>query len=236
LTRERIIAVIPARGGSKGVPRKNVRKLAGKPSIAWAIELAKAMPEISRVIVSTDDGEIGDAARAAGAEVYDRPAHLATDAAMVIDALRDLHARLRAEGETARCWVLLETTAPLRTTEDVRQCIELLLDRDRGFDCTTTFHEAARNPYRAWRIDDGGVAGKFFPEAPDVPRQKLPTAYFLNGNAYCFWVDRLGPEARTILNGRVGAVVIPQERGFEIDEPLDFEIVDFLMSRDRSRD
>jgi N-acylneuraminate cytidylyltransferase len=230
---ERVIVVIPARGGSKGVPRKNVRDLAGKPAIAWAIELAKSMPEVARVIVSTDDDEIATVSRAAGAEVYIRPAHLATDTAMVVDALRDLQERLRGEGETARCYVLLESTAPLRTVEDVRRCIGLLLEPGSNFDCVTTFHEAAPNPLRSWRIEEG-VAGKFFPEAMDgVPRQRLPTAYYLNGNAYCFWMDRVPLEARTILNGRVGAVIVPHERGFEIDEPIDFEIADFLMSRRR---
>ena len=227
---ERIIAIIPARGGSKGVPRKNVRPIAGKPCIQWTIELARSMPELARVIVSTDDVEISDVSRRCGAEVYERPTNLASDTAMVIDALRELHLRLSAEGESARCWVLLEPTAPLRTVDDVRSCIELLLDPAKGFDCTTTFHEATKNPYRAWRLD-GETAGKFFTEAPDVLRQELPPAYYLNGNAYCFWIDRLSKDARTILNGKVGAVTIPHERGFEIDEPNDFQIVEYLLSR-----
>jgi CMP-N,N'-diacetyllegionaminic acid synthase len=234
MTQERIIAVIPARGGSKGVPRKNVRPLAGKPSIVWTIELARSMPELARVIVSTDDQEIAEVSRRAGAEVYERPSHLASDTAMVVDALRDLNARLQAEGETAKCWVLLEPTAPLRTVQDVRGCIELLLDPKRSFGCTTTFHEATRNPYRAWRVD-GEAAGKFFTEAPDVLRQQLPQAFYLNGNAYCFWIDRIPADARTILNGRIGAVIVPHERGFEIDEPIDFEIVDFMLSKQLSK-
>jgi CMP-N,N'-diacetyllegionaminic acid synthase len=228
---ERVIAIIPARGGSKGVPRKNVRMLAGKPTIVWTIDLARSMPEFARVIVSTDDDEIAEVALNAGAEVYRRPAHLASDTAMVVDALRDLHARLEAEGEGAKCWTLLEPTAPLRTAGDVRGCIELLLDTSRGFDCTTTFHEATRNPYRAWRVDGNGVAGKFFADAPDVLRQQLPAAYYLDGNAYCFWIDRIPAGARTILNGPIGAVIVPQERGFEIDEPMDFVIMEALMSR-----
>src|SRR5882672_7638840 len=114
----RNIAIIPARGGSKGVPRKNIRDLAGKPCIVWTIELARSLPEIARTIVSTDDEEIAAVARAAGAEVYMRPAHLATDTAMVIDALRDLRQRLQSEGETADCYTLLEPTAALRTPDD----------------------------------------------------------------------------------------------------------------------
>jgi len=228
---ERVVAVIPARGGSKGVPRKNVRELAGKPAIVWTIELARGMPEIARVIVTTDDDEIAEVSRRAGAEVYARPPHLATDQAMVVDALRELHGRLTEEGEVARCWVLLEATAPLRTVDDVRDCLALLLDPASAFDCVTTFHEATYNPYRSWRME-GRSAAKFIPDAPGgVPRQQLPTAYHLNGNAYAFWIDRLPADARTILDGRVGAVVVPHERGFEIDEPIDFEIVEFLLLR-----
>src|SRR3569832_586262 len=131
---ERIIAVIPARGGSKDVPHKNIRPLAGKPCIQWTIDLARSMPELVRVIVSTDDDEIAEVSRRCGAEVYKRPAHLATDTAMVIDALRDLHATLKAEGETARCWVLLDPTAPLRTVDDVRNCINQQQKNTAGFD------------------------------------------------------------------------------------------------------
>jgi N-acylneuraminate cytidylyltransferase len=232
---ERVIAVIPARGGSKGVPRKNVRPLAGRPAIVWTIELARAIPELARVIVSTDDDAIAAVSVAAGAEVYRRPPHLATDDAMVVDALRDLAGRLSDEGETARCWVLLEPTAPLRTVGDVRDCLSMLLDPAARCDCVATFHEAARNPYRAWRIEEG-TAAKLFRDAPEgVPRQQLPLAYHLDGNAYAFRIDRVPAGARTILNGRIGAVIVPAERGFEIDEPIDFEIVEFLLTRRERR-
>src|SRR4051812_9092213 len=124
----RIVAVIPARGGSKTVPGKNVKPLAGKPLLVWSIEAAKAVPEIDRVIVSTDDDGIRALALKHGAEAYRRPASLAGDEALVIDALRDLIATLRAEGERAELMVLLEPTSPLRTSADVQVCLRALVD------------------------------------------------------------------------------------------------------------
>src|SRR5215470_14291187 len=108
LNGKRIIAVIPARGGSKSVPGKNVRPLKGKPLIVWSIEVAKQVPEFDRIIVSTDDSQIAEIGRAYSAEVYRRPQRLATDDALVIDALKDLLQTLRSENESAEWIVLLE--------------------------------------------------------------------------------------------------------------------------------
>ena len=101
---QRVIAVIPARGGSKSVPKKNIKPLGGKPLICWSIEVAKNTPAVDRVIVSTDSDEIAQVAKSAGAEVYLRPAHLATDEALVIDALRDLIAGLRVKRKPPQSW------------------------------------------------------------------------------------------------------------------------------------
>src|SRR5271154_5251964 len=126
LSGKRVIAVVPARGGSKSVPGKNIRPLAGKPLLAWSVEVARQVSEIDRIIVSTDDAEIASVGRAYGAEGYARPPHLATDEALVIDALKDLLQTLRAEGETPEWVVLLEPTCPLRTPGDVHDCLRLV--------------------------------------------------------------------------------------------------------------
>ena len=125
---ERVIAMTPARGGSKSVPYKNLHLLGGKPLLAWPIETARATPAIDRVIVSTDDDRIADAAKVLGAEVYRRPNELATDTAVVADAIRDLWRRLKSEGETATILVLLEATSPFRTPEMIERCLRRLVD------------------------------------------------------------------------------------------------------------
>jgi CMP-N-acetylneuraminic acid synthetase len=231
LNGERVFAVIPARGGSKSIVRKNLYPLGGRPLITWSIDVAREVAEIDRILVSTDDPEIASTANHAGAEVYMRPAHLATDDALVIDALRDLLESLRGEGDPPEWMVLLEPTCPLRRAEDVRACFALA--RERHYDSIATFKEAELNPHRAWRL----VAGEpevFIPGAvPWMPRQSLPPAYQLNGAVYLFRTQVLRPGSPSLLAGKTGAVLMPRERSQDIDEPLDLAIVETLLNYPR---
>lgn len=224
---KRVVAVIPARAGSKGVKDKNIKALGGKPLLAWPIEVARATPEIDRVIVSTDGEGIAAVARAHGAEVYDRPPELAGDRSLVIDALRDLIARLRAEGETAAYLVLLEATSPLRLPEDVSACLAMLDGED--LDSVATFTEPHLNPHRAWRIEQGRPRPFIDGADPWQPRQALPEAWQLNGAVYAFVVDRLPQTGANVLFGRMGAVTMPRDRSVDIDEALDFAIVETIL-------
>jgi CMP-N,N'-diacetyllegionaminic acid synthase len=222
-----VIAVIPARGGSKSVPGKNIRSLGGKPLIAWSIDLARQVSEIDRIIVSTDDREIASVGRSFGAEVYARPPHLATDEALVIDALKDLLQTLEAENQMPEWVTLLEPTCPLRTADDVRECLRLVAQD--GYDSVATFKDAELNPHRAWRLIDGVpevfVAGAI----PWLPRQKLPKAYQLNGAVYVFRANLLSQEANSLLLGKLGAVLMPRGRSQDIDDSVDFTIVEALL-------
>ncbi|MGO8787560.1 MAG: cytidylyltransferase domain-containing protein [Terriglobia bacterium] len=231
LNGKRVVAVVPARGGSKSVPGKNIRPLAGKPLLAWSIDVGREVSEIDRIIVSTDDAQIASVARTYGAEVYARPAHLATDDSLVIDALKDLLQTLQAEGETAEWVVLLEATCPLRTADDVRDCLKLLAQG--GYDSAATFRDAELNPHRAWRLVDG-VPEVFIPGAiPWLPRQKQPKAYQLNGAVYVFRARLLAQEAQSILVGKLGAVLMPRQRSQDIDDALDFTIVEALLAKSK---
>jgi CMP-N,N'-diacetyllegionaminic acid synthase len=228
---KRVVAIIPARAGSKAVKDKNIRLLGGKPLLAWPIDTANATPEIDRVIVSTDGRAIAEVARAHGAEVYARPAELATDGALVIDAVRDLIARLRHEGESAECLVLLEATCPFRQPDDVSRCLRILTGEDR--DSVATFTEPSLNPWRAWRIDEG-VPRPFIDGAmPFLPRQKLPSAAQLNGAVYAVRADRLPADGISLLFGRMGAVEMPRERSIDIDDALDFAYAEALLKQSK---
>lgn len=228
---KRLIAIVPARGGSKSIPGKNVHLLGGKPLLAWSIEVAQQVSEIDRIIVSTDDAQVASIGRAFGAEVYARPPHLATDEALVIDALKDLLRRLRAEGETAEWVILLEPTCPLRTPDDVRDCLKLIAQG--GYDSAATFKEAELNPHRAWRLVNG-FPEVFIPGAvPWLPRQKLPKAYQLNGAVYVFRANLLAQEAKSLLVGKLGAVLMPRERSQDIDDSVDFIIVEALLKKSK---
>ena len=154
------------------------------------------------------------------------PLTLATDEALVIDALRDLIGTLRKEGESAEIMVLLEATSPLRTPGDVQACLEKLVRE--GLDSVATFHEAKLNPHRAWKIEDGRPE-VFIPGAvPWLPRQKLPKAYQLNGVVYAFRIDRLREDTPSLLFGKSGAVVIPNEKVLDIDDERDFLLAEIV--------
>lgn len=224
---ERIVAVVPARGGSKSVPYKNLRELGGRPLLAWPIEVARATPEIDRVIVSTDDEKIAECARSLGAEVYGRPPELASDTAVVADALRDLWRRLRREGETATILVLLEATSPFRTPAMVQRCLDRLVSED--LDSIATFHSADINPERTWRIEDG-VPRPFIDGAvPWKPRQLLTPAFQLNGAVYAFRPDRLTEDSPSILFGRAGAEIVDPDQVIDIDNARDFVIANAIL-------
>lgn len=232
LNGKRVFAIIPARGGSKSVPGKNIRPLGGKPLLAWSIDVAREVAAIDRIIVSTDDAAIAAVARDHGAEVYDRPAHLASDEALVIDALKDLLATLGAEGDAPEWMILLEPTCPLRTPEDVQECLDLAAQG--SYDSVATFTEAELNPHRAWRVVDS-VPEVFIPGAiPWLPRQKLPRAHQLNGAVYLFRAALLPQETHSILLGNRGAVLMPRERSHDIDDLVDFTVVEALLDKAKS--
>jgi CMP-N-acetylneuraminic acid synthetase len=224
---QRVIALTPARGGSKSVPYKNLHPLGGKPLLAWPIAVAQATPAIDRVIVSTDDDRIADAARSLGAEVYRRPAELATDTAVVADAIRDLWKRLRAEGETATILVLLEATSPFRTPEVIERCLRRMVSEQ--LDSIATFHEADINPERTWRIA-GGKPEPFIRGAiPWKPRQQLTPAFQLNAAVYAFRPDALPPDSPSILFGNIGAEIVPADSVVDIDTLKDFAYANALL-------
>ncbi len=222
---KRVIAIIPARAGSKSIPDKNIKGLAGHPLISWPIKSALNNKYIDRVIVSTDGIKIAHIAKEYGAETYDRPKELAEDSSLVIDCLRDLIIRLRSEGETAKYMVVLEATSPLRSQEDINKCIEQVLHNDS----CATFCEAELNPHRAWKIDNG-VASTFIDGAiPWLPRQELPQAMQLNGGVYVFEIDKLPADGVAIYFGKKGAVIMPHERSIDIDNPIHLDIAEKLL-------
>lgn len=224
-----VVAVIPARGGSKSVPGKNIRDLGGRPLIAWTISVAQRCPLIDRIIVSTDAAEIADVARCFGAEVYDRPVHLATDDALVIDTLRDLSCRLQGEGEEAEITVLLEPTCPFRAVEDVTRCLERLINEK--LDSIATFKAAELNPHRAWQIDSGRPRTFIDGSVPWLPRQQLPVVYQLSGDVYAFRSAGLGSDTPGLLFGQSGAVIVKGDYSLDIDNEHDFMLAE-LMARE----
>ncbi|MDR6227496.1 acylneuraminate cytidylyltransferase family protein [Desmospora profundinema] len=224
-----VFAVIPARGGSKRIPLKNIVPLAGKPLIAWTIETALATPEIDRVIVSTDHDQIADTAYQYGAKVMKRPVHLAQDDSLPVDVIRDLLERWRKEGNIPKYTVYLEPTNPLRRPKDIQRCLKMLHNDPSAFDSVATFKKADIHPYKTWRIQMSKPS-VFVPEAqPWVPQQQLEPVYQMDGTVYCFVTNRLDNQAKSVFFGNIGALVIPSERSIDINETRDLLIAETLL-------
>ena len=226
---QRVLAVVPARSGSKSIPRKNLAEVGGVSILARAIQAAGSCAYIDRVLVSTDGEEIAIAARRERAEVVSRSVELSSDSALIKDVLVDLTQRLREDGELASIMVLLEPTACLREGRDIDACLEMMVQNN--LDSIATFTEADPHPHRVWRINEMGMPTTFIDEAvPWLPRQKLPPAYRLNGGVYAFKIDGMivekGPQ---LLFGNSGAVVMSTERSIDIDNPVDLEIANALI-------
>tara|TARA_R110002020_G_scaffold232883_3_gene444522 strand:+ start:10099 stop:10794 length:696 start_codon:yes stop_codon:yes gene_type:complete len=222
---KRVIAVIPARAGSKSVIDKNIKLLAGKPLVAWPIDVAKKSKYIDRIIVSTDGEKIISVAKEYNAEVYLRPEILAQDKSLLIDALRDLIRRLKSENEEAEYLVVLEPTCPLRSVEDVDNVIEKLITHNSS----ATFIEADLNPNRAWKINSKGVEPFIEGAIPWLPRQELPEAYQLNGAVYGLRINELLSDSISILFGDIAAIKMPIERSIDIDNELHFLIAEEII-------
>lgn len=177
-----VVAIITARGASKGLPRKNVRTLCGKPLIAYSILAARGCPQVSRCIVTTDDPEIKRISLQWGAEVVDRPAELATDTALSRDAVRHVLELLSREGGMPEYFVLLQPTSPLRTARHLERCLEAWFASGRP--CAISVTEAEHHPYKCFLLENGDLAPLRDSENLDQPRQSLPPAYRQNGAIY----------------------------------------------------
>lgn len=227
-----IYALVPARGGSKGLAGKNLRRLGGRSLLAWTLGVARQVPALDAVYVSTDDEAIAREATREGAEVVDRPAALASDESLVIDTIRHHLGAWRAEGRPPEILVLLQPTSPFRTVADVEACLGALADGGR--DSAATFRAAVTHPARTWRIAADGLAEPFLAGAAGdgwARRQDLAPCYELNGAVYAFRAERLPAGAPGPLFGRVAAVTMPAVRSLDIDDELDLVAAEALLAR-----
>jgi CMP-N,N'-diacetyllegionaminic acid synthase len=224
-----ILAIIPARGGSKGIPGKNIREFAGKPLIVHSIEAALKCPLVTRTVVSTDDDKIAAISIAHGAEVIKRPGELAADSSLVIDTIRYTVRKVEEEGEDVDIVILLEPTSPFRRMQDIEKCIQVLLENKA--DSAATYTNANISPNRLWRISDDVVEPYIEGAVPWLPRQKQPRAFELTGQVYALSKKILFEKEDSIstLLGRIFPVITPRETALDIDTELDFIMAEKIM-------
>lgn len=229
LENKKVLVVIPARGGSKGILKKNIKILHGKPLIQYTIESSQGSMYVDDIVVSTDDKEILNVSEALGVKVVLRPERLSGDDALVVDALRYTLDTLEGEGLLYDIVLLLEPTSPLRTSEIIDNCIkEFKKDNVKN---VVTFSETDLPPDRIWRLENKCIEPYIAGANPWLPRQKLETGYQLNGLVYALDVVnfRAMKNSHTILNGEITPVITPKEISIDIDDMLDFKMIEFLM-------
>lgn len=223
----RTFAFIFARGGSKGVPGKNIKELGGIPLLAHGIRLARSMERVDRVFVSTDAEEIAEVAQRFGAEVIARPAALATDTASEWMAWQHAINHVRERGLDFDVFLSLPATSPLRNEQDVTNCLDGL---DAEADVVITVTPSARSPYfNMISTDAQGLAHVVLGKAEFKRRQDVPPVYDITTVAYVARPDFILTH-QGLFEGRVRPVTVPKERAVDIDDEIDFKLAFALLN------
>ncbi|MTI84026.1 MAG: acylneuraminate cytidylyltransferase family protein [Firmicutes bacterium] len=226
---KRVLGIIPARAGSKGVPGKNVRLIAGKPLINYTINTALASGIFDYLLVSTDGKDIAQVAKEAGAKVpFLRPPELATDTAKGIDVLFHAIDWCR-ENKMEFDWIIyLQPTSPLRSDEDIYNACTLMLERRAK--AIVSVCEMDHHPWWSNVLPEDGCMKSFMrPEVVNTNRQGLPKYYRLNGAIYIAELEFLR-QHKSWFGNQTYAYIMPQERSVDIDNPIDFALAEQLLS------
>lgn len=223
---QRTFAFIFARGGSKGLPGKNIKIFGGLPLLAHGIRLAQSMDRVERVFVSTDDERIAAVATQFGADVIERPAALATDTASEWKAWQHAIEYVRELGLDFNVFLSLPATSPLRNAQDIDRCLDAL---QADTDVVITVTPSARSPYfNMISTDSAGLAHVVLGGAQFQRRQDVPPVYDITTVAYVARPDFILTHER-LFDGRVRPVVIPKERAVDIDDVYDFKLAEALL-------
>jgi CMP-N,N'-diacetyllegionaminic acid synthase len=234
------LGVVTARGGSKALPGKNLKLLAGKPLLAYTVEAARRSAAFDRLVLSTDDPAIAEVGRALSCDVpFLRPADLARDDTPHLPVLQHVVSWLRDRDRYEPDLVMiLQPTSPFRTEADIHAAIDLIAATDADSVVSVSPIPSHYNPMRAIRIDDGGGAALFVTGAPVRARlnrrQDLPAAWTLNGAIYLFRTRLLFDSEPTLYGDRTAAYVMPSDRGLSIDDADDWEAAERALQRSRS--
>jgi len=231
IDKKKLLAVIPARGGSKRLPRKNILDLGGKPLISWTIEAALGVKYIDRVIVSTDDKEIADISKKYGADVpFMRPDELATDKAISTDVVLSLLRQLEKNDEYYDYVILLQPTSPLRSCEDIEGAIEQLIDKNNN--AVVSVCKSEHSPLWMNLLPEDKSMVNFIDDSlQDTRSEDLPSYYRLNGAVYLIKTNTLlNTKYPTFYpNENISAYIMPSNRSIDIDNIDDFNMAEMLL-------
>jgi CMP-N-acetylneuraminic acid synthetase len=227
-----ILAVITARGGSKGLPGKNIKPLGGKPLIAYSIEAAKKSARITDLILSTDDEAIAAVAREHGCDVpFMRPAELAQDSTPHLPVLQHAVAYMEeAKGARYDLVVTLQPTSPFRLPEDIDKTIDALVAQSADSAVSVCELESSAHPIKAKKLQDGLMLPYCIPEPEGVRRQDFPAAYKRSAAVYVSRRDLI-VDRQLFYGDRIAAHIVPQDRSIDIDTPLDWLVAEYKLGK-----
>ena len=228
--KNKFLGVIPARGGSKGVKRKNIRLLNGKPLIYYTIREALKSKLIDELVVSTEDKEIRRVAESYGVKVINRPKSLATDTATSPDVLIHAVNTLKKEGEEFDNVIMLQCTTPFRTCDDIDESIEAFINSDCDSLVSISEAPAHCNPHWVRRVENNLVKPYLDVDKsnPHPLRQELPKVYWRNGMIYIVKTSVL-LKTRNLYGDKCKAFIMPPGNRVNIDEEIDFKLAELLM-------
>jgi N-acylneuraminate cytidylyltransferase len=224
-----VLVLIPAKGGSKRLARKNVLSLAGRPLLGWAIDAARESGVGDAIVVSTEDQDIAELARNLGADVpFLRPAHLAVDPAGVVDVALHAVATLREEGRHYRTLVILLPTCPLRTAGDI--CDAMAMFRRRNGRFLMSVAPFQHTPFAALSLSEAGLLSPHFPAYVERKSQEVPRAFRANGGIHVLDVAAF-EASRSYYASPLLGYVMPVERSVDIDNAEDLAYAEFLLAK-----
>ena len=225
----KVLAIIPARGGSKGLPGKNIKPLLGKPLIGWTIEQAKASKYITEIFVSTDSREIADVAETFGVSVPDlRPAELASDTATSASFVIYTIEKLRKEGKIFDYIILLEPTSPLRIVEDIDNSIEKLHRTPEAESIVGVCKVESSHPLFMVKQTDSGFLKSYLDENSVVRRQDIEELYFFEGTVYVSKTESF-LNRKSFYHEKTLPYLISKSRAFEVDDNEDWLIIESIL-------
>lgn len=225
-----MLAIIPARGGSKGLPGKNIKELCGKPLIQYTVEAAKNAAGIDRVIVTTDDKAIADSAAAAGAEIpFMRPDELASDTASAVDVyIHAVEYMMEQTGEEIDKFMVLLPTAPLRDSDDIDAAINQF--NEQGASTLVSVKEAETPPTWYFAMDENErIANAGFGSTQVVANRQISNTYYVPNGAIYILDYKLLKEKRTYYCENTTAYVMSARKSVDIDNAFDFEMAEYMM-------
>jgi N-acylneuraminate cytidylyltransferase/CMP-N,N'-diacetyllegionaminic acid synthase len=226
---KRILAIIPARGGSKGLPGKNIKEMCGKPLIAWSIEHAQKSKYVDEIFISTDSQEIADVAEKYGAPCPElRPAELARDTAPSSEFIVYTLEKMKKEGKPFDYFILLEPTSPLRDVEDVDKSIEMLIDSPVSESCVGVAMSGTVHPAFMVVVGEDGYLKALEPDKQTLRRQDLPDVFFFEGSVYVSEVEAY-LKKRTFYHDKTLPYIVPEWKSHEVDDFVDFTIIEAIM-------